>query len=194
MAVPERSIAYVGQSDIDLGLPVAFALDDGNWTESPTVFEVSTLPPGFTIDGAGPREGLNLGGQTECKMVYTIFVRGVNAEGAGDFFPLQWDVASVAVTGRTLHGLPLVWPAAPQIPLGGGPSVIFLQLPGVSPSGPAGLLYVNDIGLDGGISVDGTASKYGPAFKGLQLLPNGIANTFLRATKPGWEVIIDTNG
>ncbi len=189
MAKPGRSIPYADEDDPDLETAVAFVLDDGNWTESPTRFEVNILPPGFTIDA----DGLNLGGQTECQMIYTIFVRGINSEGFGDWFPLQWDVVSVTPTGRTLHGLPLVWPAVAQH-LSGTPAVIFVQRPGLTPSGFGGLLYVNDIGIDGNVSVDGTASKYGPDFKSLQLLPSGTADTFLRATLPGWEVIIDVNG
>ena len=188
MAVPGRSIAYVDQSSTDVGEAVAFALDDGNWTESPTSFEVVRLPPDFTLT-----DGLNLGGVTECKMDYTIFVRGVNTEGAGEFLPLRWTVPSIATTGRTLYGLPTVYPVTAQIPALTAASVI-LQAAGLSPpapglkrAGPVGKCLVNDI------AVNGTAARYGFEFLNKQIINSTNPPGFFRATHPGFEITIDTN-
>ena len=188
MAVPGRSIDYVDQSSTDVGEAVAFALDDGNWTENPTSFEVAKLPPDFTLT-----DGLNLGGVTECHMEYTIFVRGVNTEGAGEFLPLRWTVASIASTNRTLYGIPLVYPATPQIPAATAASVI-LQAAGLNPpapglpvAGPVGKLLVNDI------AVNGTAARYGFEFLNKQLVVSAAGASFFRATNPGFEITIDTN-
>ena len=191
MAKPGRTGAYANQASAEVGDAIAFVLDDGNWTESPTFFEVNIAPPGFTRVAPTPGFPLSaasLGGIAGCKMLYIIFVRGVNAEGAGDWFPLQWTVSTVATTARTLYGLPVDWPATPQHVMGGGAMVLYVKRPGSSPVGPIGVFYVNDIALDG------SATLYGAAFKGFQILANGVGATFLRASDPGWEVIIDTNG
>ncbi len=184
MAKPGRSGAYANQSSAEVGNAVSFALDDSNWTESPKSFEVNVLPPGFTIDAAG----LNLGGVAGCKMLYILFVRGINAEGAGEWFPLQWIVSTAEVTGRTLYGLPIDWPATPQHALGAGAIVIRAVRPGQIAAGASGALYVNDIGIDG------TSDIYTEDFRSSQILANGVGATFLRASVPGWEIIIDTNG
>jgi len=184
MAKPGRTGAYANQSSAEVGDPIAFNLDDGNWTDSPTEFEVDTLPPGFTTNGQ------SLAGAAGCKMVYIIFVRGVNAEGFGDWFPLQWIVSTASATARTLYGLPVAWPALPQHPLG-TPAVVYIKratLGGAQSSSGSGVLIVNDI------AIDESASPYDASFLRSQLLLNGVGNTFLRATVPGWEIIIDTNG
>lgn len=182
MAKPGRSSDYADQSSAEVGDAISFALDDSNWTENPTEFEVNVLPPGFTF-AAG-----SLGGIAGCKMLYIIFVRGINAEGAGEWFPLEWTVSTAGVTGRTLYGLPVEWPATPQHAAAGGAIVLFVVRTGRSPSGPIGVFYVNDI------AIDGSAARYGDAFRGFQILASGVGATFLRASNPGWELIIDTNG
>lgn len=189
MATPGRSPAYADQSTANVGVAISFALDDGNWTESPKSFEVNILPPGFT------RTGDTLDGLSGCQMVYFIFVRGINSEGAGDWFPLKWTVSSIDATGRTLYGLPLAWPATPQHPAAGPPISILEVRSGAGEQGsPIGVMFVNDIGFSNGIEIDGTAARYGDGFKGLQLISNSVGDTFLKASHPGWEVIIDTNG
>lgn len=190
MAKPGRSIAYADKSSAEVGDAISFALDDTNWTENPTSFEVNLAPPGFTLVGGtlGPNSAVSLGGVAGCKMLYNIFVRGKNAEGFGLWFPLQWTVSTAEATARTLFGLPLEWPATPQQAAGGSPSVIFTHRTGQSPSGARGIMYVNDI------DVDGTAAKYNDSFRGLQLLSNGVGAVYLKASDPGWEVIHDTNG
>lgn len=178
MAVPGRSLAYADQSTVGVGTAIAFALDDGNWTNSPTSFKINRLPPSFTTDGQ------DLGGVSGCRMVYTLFVRGVNSEGFGAWFPLKWSVTA-AGTGRILYGVPVAWPGAAQHALGSA-ATIFVQAHGRRPT--SGLFYINEV------AIDGTSSKYGPDFVGYQILINGVANTFFRATEPGWEIILDTNG
>lgn len=188
MAKPGRSLAYANQASADVGDAISFALDDGNWTGSPKSFEVNVMPPGFLpLDGLLPLGG-SLTGVAGCKMLYILFVRGINAEGAGDWFPLQWTVASVATTARTLYGLPIEWPATPQHAAGGGAIIIRVARPGQSAHGAIGVFSVNDI------RIDGTADRYGDAFRGFQILANGVGATFLKASDPGWEIIIDTNG
>ena len=181
MAVPGRSLAYADQASADVGDAIAFALDDGNWTESPTDFEVNKLPPGFT------QVAQALAGVAGCKMDYTIFVRGINSDGFGAWFPLRWVVSSIASTGRTLLGLPLEWPAAPQHPGGGTSAVIDVILAGLNP-GLVGSMMLNDI------EIDGTATTYTTRIQGEQFLLNGVGDTFLKASDPGWILILDING
>ena len=180
MAVPGRSLAYVGQTSADVGDVISFALDDGNWTGSPDSFEVNKLPPGFTV-AAG-----SLGGVAGCKMDYTLFVRGTNSEGTGEWWPLGWVVSSVASTGRTLFGLPLEWPAAPQHAGGGTRAVIDVISAGKNP-GPFGSMLINDD------AIDGTATAYTTGIQGEQFLVSDVGDTFLKASDPGWTVIIDIN-
>ena len=181
MALPGRSLAYADQASADVGDAIAFALDDGNWTESPTSFEVAKLPPGFI------QVVQALAGVAGCKMDYTLFVRGANSDGVGDWFPLRWVVASIAPTGRTLLGLPLEWPAAPQHPGGGTKATIDVVLAGHNP-GKVGSMSLNDI------EVDGTATNYTERIQDEQFLLNGVGDTFLKASDPGWVVILDING
>ena len=191
MARPGRSQAYADQSDTEVGDPVAFVLDDSFWTESPTAFQVNKLPPSFTLDAAG----LNLGGETGCQMDYTLFVRGVNSEGPGDWFPLRWTVATTAATEVTLYGLPVEWPATPQIASGTAASVLIVT-PGLGTFGGAqgkqgagavGQVYVNDI------AIDGTSQKYGSEMQNRQLIVSAGGASFFRATDPGWEILVDLN-
>ena len=179
MAKPGRSLAYADQASADIDDVIAFALDDGNWTESPTSFEVNKLPPGFT------QVAQALAGVAGCKMDYTLFVRGINSDGAGDWFPLRWVVSSIASTGRTLFGLPLEWPGVAQHPAGGN-ATIDVVLAGHNP-GPVGSMSLNDI------EIDGTATKYTSRIQGEQFLLNGVGDTFLKASDPGWVVILDIN-
>jgi len=181
MALPGRSLAYADQASANVGDAIAFALDDSNWTESPTGFQVNKLPPGFT------QVAQALAGVAGCKMDYTLFVRGINSDGAGDWFPLRWVVSSVASTGRTLLGLPLVWPAAPQHPGLGVSAVVDVVLAGHDP-GPIGSMSLNDI------AIDGTATNYTSRIQGEQFLLNGVGDTFFKASDPGWLVILDING
>lgn len=183
MAVPGRSLAYANQASAEVGDAIDFDLDDGNWTESPTSFEVALRPPGFLEDVPG-----TLNGVAGCKMLYIIFVRGINSEGVGEWFPLQWTVSTVATTARTLYGLPIAWPATPQHAAAAGAMVIRVARPGQAAYGAVGIFYVNDI------DVDGTADRYGDSFRGFQILANGVGATFIRASVPGWEITIDTNG
>ena len=180
MAVPGRSLVYADQASADVGDAIAFALDDGNWTESPTSFEVNKLPPGFT------QVAQALAGIAGCQMDYTLFVRGINSDGFGEWFPLRWVVTSVAVTGRTLLGLPLEWPGTAQHPSGGN-AIIDVILAGLNP-GLFGSMKLNDI------AIDGTATTYTTQIQGCQFLLNGVGDTFLKASHPGWVVILDTNG
>lgn len=179
MPVPGRSLAYADQASADVNDAIAFALDDGNWTESPTSFEVNLLPPGFT------QVAQALAGVAGCKMDYAIFVRGVNSDGFGDYFPLRWVVSSIASTGRTLLGLPLEWPVVAQHPLGGN-ATIDVFLAGHNP-GLVGSMSLNDI------AIDGTATNYTERIQGEQFLLNGVGDTFLKASDPGWVVLLDIN-
>lgn len=181
MAVPGRTGAYVAQSSTDVGEAIAYGLNDAQWTNNPTSFEVNRLPSGFTTDGQ------SLGGVAGCKMLYTLFIRGVNADGRSEWVPLLWTVPAVAEPSeRTLIGVPMDWPATAQS-LSGQAAVILVIGPGKGLATGPGLLYVNDGG------VDGNATKYGPSFRGNQLILNGAADTFFRADAPGWEIIRDEN-
>ncbi len=184
MAVPGRSGAYVAQID-DIGDAISFDLDDTKWTNNPTSFEVNTLPPGFTFDGDQTLEGT----QTT-KMVYTLFIRASNADGSSAWVPLLWTVnVTIEVTFRTLYGLSLAW--TELHPIAGGDAVVDIlrgTLRGRQTPGGSGLLLTNDIGNDG------TAARYDSSRVDTQLLLDGVAASFFRATEPGWEIVIDTLG
>lgn len=197
MAVPSRSQPYTPQTSDEVGDAVSFDVNDGAWTENPTQFEINFLPPGFTFDGTQ-----NLGGEAGCKMLYIIFVRALNADGLSDWKPLQWTVSTVETTGRTLYGLPTVWPSSPQHP-SGSTAVLEVKLAGVAVSpftpsrsegisegvaGSRGSLFMNDIA-----NVNGTSRVFTQSIQGVDIIVSGDGDTFLRASAPGWEVVIDVN-
>lgn len=181
MAIPSFSGPYTPQAET-ADDPVAFDVSAG-WTGA-TSFEIDTLPPGFTFDSP------NLGGFNFVNMNYTIFVRGVNADGAAPFEPLPWVVTGLG-NNRTLYGLSLDYQNLH--PAGSGALVYMNRATesGRQSPGGAGLMFINDIGDSN--NRDGVADRYDSQFLVGQIQLNGVGDTFFRATLPGWEIIIDTN-
>jgi hypothetical protein len=173
MSVPTFSGPYTGQDDV-VDVPVgAFDVSVG-WTGAKR-YEVAALPPGFAFDG------LDITGTPLVQMFYTLFIRGVNDEGPGDWAPLRWDATGGAASARTLWGLSL---AFQNVHASGSGAVLFFK---VATNEVSGVLLINDIARDG------SASDYDASFRKSQIVLNGVANAFVRATVPGWEIIIDTS-
>lgn len=178
MAVPTHDSPYTPQA-IALDAAVSFDITQ-DWSNADT-WEINTLPPGFTFDGT------DLGGTGDTEQFYTIFVRAGNADGFSDWQPLQFDVnAGVPATDRLLRGLSLAWV---QI-LTATAAVITIKKAGPSgrqSSWNMGMLLVSDIGNDG------NAAEYRPNFLDENFSVSVAANTFVRATEPGWEIVVDTS-
>jgi len=184
MAVPVFTGPYtpVTAQVVDIAAPVTDVTT--GWSGADT-FEVNTLPPGLVFDGT------SLSGFNRVLMEYFIFIRGVNDDGPADWEPLQWSVTSGLTTARTLYGLNREYFLVHS---SGTSSVLTVKK--ATPTGRqstwnAGLLLINDVGDS--TDRDGTSADYNSEFIGQQILLNGIADTFARATEPGWEIIIDTS-
>lgn len=181
MAVPSFAGPYADQLNQVIDTAVAFDITAG-WTGADS-FEVNTLPPGFTFDGT------NLGGVNRSLMDYTIFIRGVNADGAADWEPLHWTTAGAPATERVLWGLSLEYQTVNPL---GTASILYIETAtrtGRQSTWNAGLMFVNDVGDS--IDRDGTSARYDSSWVGSQILLSGGADTLVRASVPGWEIIID---
>jgi len=179
MAPPIHTIPYIPQVST-FNDPVNFDISV-NWTGA-DFFEVNTLPPGFTFDG-----DVNLGGIANTQMSYFIFIRAGNDDGLSDWQPLLWTIAAGAgATKRTLYGLSLDYQLLNPL---GTAAVIFIKTAtktGRQSTWNAGVMFINDI------EDDGNAAKYDASFVNSQIILDGGSDTQIRATEPGWEIIIDT--
>lgn len=183
MAVPTFAGPYATQNEI-VDTTVNFDASAG-WTDAVS-FEVAVKPPGFLFDEA---TGV-FSGDNNALMDYTIFVRGIGlldekpAGVNGGFEPLQWITTGGPVTLRKLWGLSLEYQ---EVNAQGIAATLFGKR---MPSG-AGTMFINDIGDS--IIRDGTADQYDAGLLIKQILLSGGADTLIRATVPGWEIIIDTS-
>ncbi len=178
MAIPVLDIPYITQIfnisdpiDIDISL---------NWTGA-TSFEIASLPPDtsygiFTTSIVGTATTL---------MDYIVFIRGINDDGAADWAPALWTTVGGA-SQRKLYGLSLDWT---NLHPAGSTGVIFIKQATKHAPGNfsnTGVMLINDIGNDGNASIVPSTNLYS------QIVVNGASDTYIRATYPGWEIIIDT--
>ena len=123
-------------------------------------------------------------------MVYFVYVRARNADGFSSWEPIKWtvDIGASEDTTRILYGLSFEFQ---NLNLAGIPATLFFKqatLKGRSSPGGAGAMLISDI------AQDGNSARYDATYLNTQILLGGATDSFIRATEPGWEIIIDTAG
>lgn len=178
MPIPVLTTPYAPEASV---FNDAVALDiSTNWLDA-DFFEIASLPPGFTFDG-----GNDIGGVAKANMNYTLYIRAGNDDGLSDWKPLVWIVTGQA-TNRILWGLSFDWQVVNASPNAG---VIYIKQAtktGRQSTWNAGVMLVNDT------DEDSNAARYDSSWIGSQIVLNGTADTQLRATEPGWEIILDNS-
>lgn len=173
MAVPTLDIPYTPQVYTVLD---AISLDiSTNWSNA-TSFDVASVPPDTSYVAATT----TIAGTASTQMVYTVYIRGRNSDGAAAWAPLLLTTTG-QTTERTLYGLSQNWALVHSA---GSTAVIYIKQATKNVPG-TGVMLINDIDNDGNASTNPPSALFS------QIVLNGGSATWLRATQPGWEVIID---
>ena len=177
MAVPLLTIPYASQNNV-LSAPINVDIAP-NWAGA-TSFEIASLPPDTVYDSATT----SIVGSATTEMLYTVYIRGVNSDGAGEWAPAIYTTTG-QITDRTLRGLSTEWQ---EVHPAGSSAVIFIRQATIAAPGNfsgTGRMLVNDLANDGNASIFSSTELY------TQIVLNGGSSTWVRATMPGWEIIVD---
>ena len=178
MAVPVLILPYVTQN-FTLSDPIVIDISP-NWTGA-TSFEIASLPPDTVYDSPIT----TIVGVATTEMNYTVYIRGVNSDGVGDWAPALYTTTG-QITQRILWGLSTEWQ---EVHTAGTSAVIFIKQATIAAPGNfsgTGRMLINDLANDGNSSIYPSNELY------TQIVLNGGSDTWVRATMPGWEIIVDT--
>lgn len=173
MAIPILTVPYTPQAYTVLD---AISLDiSTNWSNA-TFFDIASLPP----DTSYVEATTTITGTASTQMVYTVYIRGGNSDGVAAWAPLLLTTTG-QITERTLYGLSQDWALVHSA---GSTAVIYIKQATTTRPG-SGVMLINDIDNDGNASTNPPSALFS------QIVLNGGSATWLRATQPGWEIIID---
>jgi len=153
-----------------------------NWSGA-TSFEIASPPP----DTIYASDTTSIVGTATTQMIYTVYIRGVNAAGAADWASLLM-VTTGQVTSQVLWGLSVEWQLINPV---GAEGYFFIKQATIGAPGnfsETGRLLINDIANDGNAIIYPSNRLYS------QIDFDSTENTLARATEPGWELIINTSG